>query len=105
MFLRTWTTDFDVSRLPNLTSFATDVSLPFLETRPGCRGVQFLLNGNRWTTLTYWEDRSGIEAMNSDPGYGRIVADVLALGVLGTEQKTEVLRVVGSSRYICIEGN
>lgn len=97
MLVRVWRTSFDASQRAKLVDYANRVSLPVLSSRPGNRGVIFYADGDCWTTLTIWDDQESIDRLDGDPEYGRIVAGILDLDVLGDSQETEVFSFEGGS--------
>ncbi|MCR8827870.1 hypothetical protein [Pseudosulfitobacter koreensis] len=103
MLVRLWETRFDPTRKAELVDYANDISLPVLASRPGCCGVLFFSQGDRWITQTIWSDQRSLEALGTDPDYTRIVAGILALNVLQLEQTTTVYEVSGGTNTFCSE--
>ena len=97
MLVRIWRTDFDVTQKDKLLSYANNVSLPALGSRPGCRGVLFFSKDDRWTTMTIWQDQASIDALDDDADYRRIAEGILDIGVLGTDQSLEVCAYDGGA--------
>ena len=97
MLVRIWRTSFDISQKSKLAEYANRVSLPVLSSRPGNCGVIHYSEEDRWTTLTIWENQESIDSLGRDPEYSRIVEGILALGVLGDNQETEVLQFEGGA--------
>jgi len=97
MLARIWHTTFSEANKEKLVEYATETSFPALSSRPGNRGVFFFSNGDEWITLTLWQDKGSIEKLADDPEYNRIVEGILALDVLGSDQKTTVWNCEGGT--------
>ncbi len=59
----------------------------------GCVGYVFAVAGSTWLTQTFWETEDDIANAESSALYQEVVGEILAAGILGDEQTTEVLEV------------
>lgn len=57
----------------------------------------FFSRSDRWITLTLWDDQNAIDALDHDTDYAHTVEGILALGVLGEGQETEIFAFEGGS--------
>lgn len=97
MIVRMWKTSFDVTQKSKLATYANNVSLPVLSSRPGCHGVIFCSDHDSWITMTLWEDQASIDALDDDPEYEKIVDGILALDILGDHQETNIYAYEGGA--------
>ena len=71
MILRIWQAALDPKRLEAYRRFEAERSLPMLHKQPGFLGVFFLrATEDRAASITIWEDRGAVEALESSTSYG-----------------------------------
>lgn len=97
MLLRIWRTEFDPARRDELERFAEQVSAPMLLESEGCLGYLYACTGSTWITQTYWVSREAIYRAEASAAYRNVVRRILATGLLGEVQTTEVMEIVGGS--------
>ncbi len=96
MILRIWRAQLDPTRLEEYRRFEAERSLPMLHKQPGFLGVFFLREAEyRAASLTIWEDRGAVEALQSSPSYRQTTRELAESGLLAGEQSVEVLEVEG----------
>jgi heme-degrading monooxygenase HmoA len=68
-----------------------------LRKQPGFFGVVFSRAAGDRTkiSVTIWEDRGTVEALESSPSYRKTTHELAESGLLGGEQSVEVLEVEG----------
>jgi hypothetical protein len=72
VILRIWSAALDPARLEEYRRFEAERSLPMLHRQPGFLGVFFLRAAeDRAASITIWEDRGAVEALESSPSYRR----------------------------------
>ena len=70
MILRIWRARLDPARTEEYRSFETERCLPMLHKQPGFLGVLFLREAeDNAISITIWEDRGTVEALESSPSY------------------------------------
>ena len=97
MLVRLWYAVFTESEKGKLLKYTAEISLPVLSSRSGNCGVSFLSRDDEWIEVTYWQDRESIDKLGDDPEYVRAVEGLVALGVLGRDQKTTIWELEGRS--------
>jgi heme-degrading monooxygenase HmoA len=95
VFIRIWRTDFDVSRLDELQSFADETSAEMFGRLPGCLGYIYAVAGSTWITQTFWESEQDIRDAEDSTPYRDVVSRLVSTGVLGDNQDTEVFEITG----------
>ena len=95
MLVRLWYAGFTEADKEKLVQYAAETSLPVLSSRAGNCGVSFLSSGDEWIEVTYWQDQESIDKLADDPEYVRVVEGLVALGVLGKDQKTTIWNCEG----------
>ena len=96
MILRIWSAALDPARLEEYRRFEAERSLPMLHRQPGFLGVFFLRAAeDRAASITIWEDRGAVEALESSPSYRRTARELAESGLLTGEQLVEILEVEG----------
>ena len=72
MILRFWRAGLDPARMEEYRRFEAEQCLPMLRKQPGLLGVLFLQEaGGGAVSITIWEDRGTVEALESSPSYRR----------------------------------
>jgi heme-degrading monooxygenase HmoA len=67
-----------------------------LRRQPGFLGVLFLREaGNRVASITIWEDRGAVEALESSPSYRGTARELAESGLLAGKRSVETFEVVG----------
>ncbi len=97
MIARVWKSEFDRQRKEDLVAFATNISLPMLQTRPGNCGVFFFSHDGVWITLTLWTSEDAITRLDRDPDYQQVAEAIVAHGVLQGTPSTEVHQFEGGA--------
>jgi heme-degrading monooxygenase HmoA len=96
MILRIWQAALDPKRLEAYRRFETERSLPMLHKQPGFLGVFFLrATEDRAASITIWEDRGAVEALESSPSYRRTDRELAESGLLAGEPSVKILEVEG----------
>jgi heme-degrading monooxygenase HmoA len=96
VILRIWRARLDPTRIEEYRCFEQGRCLPMLRKQPGLLGVLFLREAGCGTvSITIWEDRGTVEALESSPSYRKTTHELAKSGLLGGEQSVEVLEVEG----------
>jgi heme-degrading monooxygenase HmoA len=96
MILRIWHAALNPIHLEEYRRFEAERSLPMLHRQPGFLGVFFLRAAeDRAASITIWEDRGAVEALESSPSYRRTARELAESGLLTGEQLVEILEVEG----------
>lgn len=96
MILRIWRAALDPTRLEAYRRFEAERSLPMLHRQPGFLGVLFLRGAeHRVASITIWEDRGAVEALESSPSYRREARELAESGLLDGEPSVKILEVEG----------
>jgi len=97
VILRIWSAALDPARLEEYRRFEAERSLPMLHRQPGFLGVFFLRAAeDRAASITIWEDRGAVEALESSPSYRRTARELADSGLLlAGDESVEVLEVEG----------
>ena len=96
MILRIWRAGLVPARMEEYRRFEVERYLPMLRKQPGLLGVLFLRKaGGGAVSVTIWEDRGTVEALESSPSYRDTTHELAERGFLGGEQSVEVLEVGG----------
>lgn len=96
MILRIWHAALNPIHLEEYRRFEAERSLPMLHRQPGFLGVFFLrATEDRAASITIWEDRGAVEALESSPSYRRTARELAESGLLTGEQLVEILEVEG----------
>lgn len=96
MILRIWRAGTSPARMEEYRRFEVERYLPMLRKQPGLLGVLFLREaGGGAVSVTIWEDRGTVEALESSPSYRDTTHELAESGLLGGEQSVEVLEVEG----------
>jgi heme-degrading monooxygenase HmoA len=84
--LRIWRAKIDPARLEEYRRFERGRCLPMLHKQPGLLEVLFLRYAeDHAASLTIWEDRGAVEALESSPSYRRTVRELAEGGLLERE--------------------
>ena len=96
MILRMWRAKIVPERISEYRRFEQERCLPMLRKQHGFFGVLFL-QGAGWDTVsvTIWEDRGTVEALESSPSYRKTTHELAKSGLLREEQSVELLEVEG----------
>jgi len=96
VILRIWRAQLDPTRLEEYRRFEAERSLPMLHKQPGLLEVLFLREAEyRAASLTIWEDRGAVEALQSSPSYRQTTRELAESGLLMGEPSVETLEVEG----------
>ena len=96
MILRIWRARLDPARTEEYRSFETERCLPMLHKQPGFLGVLFLREAeDNAISITIWEDRGAVEALESSPSYRHAARELAESGLLTGGQRVKVLDVEG----------
>jgi heme-degrading monooxygenase HmoA len=95
MIVRVWRTGLDESRAAEYDRFAMERSLPLFRRQPGLRGVLFTHSDNGPAVITFWADRTAVDALESSAEYRETAAAISATGFLRSPQTVDVLEVDG----------
>jgi heme-degrading monooxygenase HmoA len=96
VILRVWRARINPARLDEYRRFERERCLPMLRKQPGLLGVLFVRQaGDRAASLTIWEDRGAVEAVESSPSYRRAVRELAGSDLLEGDQSVEILEVEG----------
>ena len=96
MILRVWRAEIVPERVEEYRRFEQERCLPTLHRQPGFLGVLFLRAAEgRVASVTIWEDRGAMEALESSPSYRETMRDLTRSGLLAGEQSVETLDVAG----------
>ena len=96
MILRIWRARVVPTRMEEYRRFEAERCLPMLRKQPGLLGVLFLREAEGGAvSITIWEDRGTVEALESSPSYRKTTHELAKSGLLGGEQSVEVLEVEG----------
>lgn len=93
MIARIWSATFDPSSQDALETFARERSLPYLHGQPGNLGLIYLVRDNVWLTITFWTDRSAVEAMEARKDYQTLARDIEMTDARLTVNSLEVFDV------------
>ena len=96
MILRIWRAKINPARLEEYRRFERERCLPMLHKQPGLLGVLFLRDAeDHATSLTIWEDRGAVEALQSSPSYRETTHELAESALLAGNESVEVLEVEG----------
>jgi heme-degrading monooxygenase HmoA len=96
VILRIWSAALVPARLEEYRRFEAERSLPMLHRQPGFLGVFFLrATEDRAASITIWEDRGAVEALESSPSYRRTDRELAESGLLTGEPSVKILEVEG----------
>ena len=96
MILRIWRAKINPARLEEYRRFERERCLPMLHKQPGLLGVLFLRYAeDHAASLTIWEDRGAVEALQSSPSYREITRELAESALLAGNESVEVLEVEG----------
>ena len=98
MILRVWRARLDPARLEEYRRFERERCLPMLHKQPGLLGVLFLRDTeDRAVSITIWEDRGTVEALQSSPSYRETTHELAESALLAGNESVEVLEVEGGN--------
>ena len=97
MILRIWSAALDPTQGEAYRRFEVERSLPMLHRQPGFLGVFFLRTAEGGAaSITIWEDRGTVEALESSPSYRQEARELAESGLLaGAPPSVEILEVEG----------
>ena len=94
--MRIWRARLNPARLEVYRRFERERCLPMLRKQPGVLGVLFLRETEaRAVSITVWEDRVVLEALESSPSYQRTTRELAESGLLASGWSAEILEVDG----------
>ena len=98
MILRVWRAKIDPARIEEYRRFEQEQCMPMLHKQPGLLGVLFLRQAeDQAASITIWEDRGTLEALQSSPSYRRTVRKLAESGLLVREHSVKIFEVVGGA--------
>lgn len=96
MILRIWRARLNPVRLEAYRRFEQESCLPMLRKQPGLLGVLFLRQSEDHAgSLTIWEDRGAVEALQSSPSYRETTHELAESALLAGNESVEVSEVEG----------
>ena len=96
MILRVWRAKIDRARIEEYQRFEQEQCLPMLHKQPSLLGVLFLREAeDRAASITIWEDRGTVEALESSPSYRKTTHELAESALLVGGQSVEILEVEG----------
>jgi heme-degrading monooxygenase HmoA len=96
VILRIWRAKINPARLEEYRRFERERCLPMLHKQPGLLGVLFLRDAkDHAASLTIWEDRGAVEALQSSPSYRETTRELAEGALLAGNESVEVLEVEG----------
>jgi heme-degrading monooxygenase HmoA len=96
VILRVWRARINPARIEEYRRFEAERCLPMLRRQPGFLAGLFVRQaGDHAASLTIWEDRGSVEAVESSPSYRRVVRELAGSDLLDGDQSLEVLEVEG----------
>jgi heme-degrading monooxygenase HmoA len=96
VILRVWRARVNTARIDEYRRFEAERYLPMLYKQPGFLAVLFLRQAeDHAASLTIWEDRGAVEAVESSPSYRWAVRELAGSDLLAGEQSEEVFEVEG----------
>lgn len=96
MILRVWRAKIVPERVGEYRRFERERCLPTLRRQPGFLGVLFLREaGTCAASVTVWEDRGVVDALESSPSYRRTIRELANGGLLAGAQAVQTFEVVG----------
>ena len=94
MILRLWRARINRARIEEYRSFEAERCIPMLHKQPGLLGVLFLRQAeDHAASLTIWEDRGAVEALQSSPSYRHTIHELAEKALLAGDQSVELLEV------------
>lgn len=94
MILRLWRARINRARIEEYRRFEAEQCISMLHKQPGLLGVLFLHQAeDRTASLTIWEDRGAVEALQSSPSYRETIHELAESALLVGDQSVEVLEV------------
>jgi heme-degrading monooxygenase HmoA len=94
MILNLWRARINRARIEEYRRFEAEQCLSMLHKQPGLLGVLFLRQAeDRAASLTIWEDRGAVEALQSSPSYRETIHELAESALLVGDQSVEVLEV------------
>jgi heme-degrading monooxygenase HmoA len=94
VILRIWRARLDPARIEEYRRLEAKQCLAMLRKQPGFLGVFFLREAaDNAASITIWEDRGAVEALESSPSYLRATRELAEGGLLVGEPSVEVLEI------------
>ena len=94
VILHVWRAGVTPSRLDDYRRFERERRLPMLHRQPGFLGALFLRGaGDLVASVTIWEDKGAVEALESSPSYRDTIAELVRSGLLTGEPSEETFEV------------
>jgi|GEM_PF-3291114 len=94
MIARLWTASYASDKREELERFADEISLPFLKSQKGNRGVIYLAKPGTWITMTLWESDDDYARMEEDADYRKICDGIADIGAIQEVRSVDVFEVV-----------
>ena len=96
MILLVWRAKIFPGRTEEYRRFECERCLPMFRLQPGFMGVLFLRQSeDQAVSLSVWEDRGAVEALDSSPSYRRTARELAQRRLLAGRCSMEVLKVGG----------
>jgi heme-degrading monooxygenase HmoA len=96
VIVRVWRARINPARIEEYRRFERELCMPMLHKQPGFLAVLFFRQaGDHAVSLTIWEDRGAVEAVEGSPSYLRAVRELAQSDLLTGEQSEEVFEVEG----------
>jgi heme-degrading monooxygenase HmoA len=96
VILLVWRAEISPGRSEEYRRFEWERCLPMFRLQPGFVGVLFLRQTEDHTvSLSVWEDRGAVEALDSSPSYRRTARELAKRRLLEGGHSVEVLEVGG----------
>jgi heme-degrading monooxygenase HmoA len=95
VILRFWRAEVDPACIEEYRRFERERCLSMLRKQPGFLGVLFLraAEAHDAASITIWEDRGAVEALQSSPSYRQTTRELAESGLLAGEQSVEIFQV------------
>jgi heme-degrading monooxygenase HmoA len=94
MILRLWRARINRARIEEYRCFEAERCIPMPHKQPGLLGVLFLRQAeDHAASLTIWEDRGAVEALQSSPSYLHTFHELAESALLAGDQSVELLDV------------
>lgn len=95
MILRVWKVGLAHAKAAELEAFAHKISLPMFRAQPGCLAVFFTRTETECATVTVWDSKYSVEAMEASTLYQQVVSQIEESGILCEDHQTNVFSVYG----------
>jgi heme-degrading monooxygenase HmoA len=92
-YVRIWRTRLDLDLLDEYERWVEERSKTMFREQPGFRAVLFTRSDDQIAVLSFWDDRSAVEALEDSPSYRQAVREIGETGFLLGESSVEVYRI------------